>query len=403
MIAPLLAENEYKRQQAVEKYHLLDTMPEDRYDNITTIVAAICDVPIALITLLDKDRNFIKSGYGVDLIETPRVTSFCGHAILEDEVMIVEDARNDPRFKDNPIVANMNIVFYAGAQLIDLNGFKLGTLCVYDFKPRELTMEQLKALNAMAQQVMYLFEERYKNIQLEKLQTTLQLRNQELKDFAGIVSHDLKAPLSNIKMIASVLGTDTVFSASPKATQYIGYLQEASTSMATYIDGMLTFYKSDELTSEDFTQVSFIDLMEDLITLCKVDDNLTINYEPETDVTIYSSDLALHQILLNLITNAIKYNDKEKTIIDIRFRESETHYSLTVKDNGMGIPKDKISNIFQLFKTATEQDKFGNRGTGIGLATVSRLLEHLGGTIEVFSELGVGSTFKVQIPKIVNT
>ncbi len=402
MIAPSLADNELQRQQAVEKYHLLDTMPEERYDSITSIVAAICDAPIALITLLDKDRNFIKSGYGVDLSETPRVTSFCGHAILEDSVMIVEDARNDPRFHDNPFVANMNIVFYAGAQLIDVNGYKLGTLCVYDFKPRELTTDQTKALNAMAQQVMYLFEERYENIQLEKLQATLQLRNQELKDFAGVVSHDLKAPLSNIKMIASVLKTDPSFSNSAKASQYIGYLQEASTSMAAYIDGMLTFYKSDELTSEDFTPVSFIDLMEDLITLCKVDDNLTINYEPETDVTIYSSDLALHQILLNLITNAIKYNDKEKSIIDVRFRESETHYNLIVKDNGMGIPQDKISKIFQLFKTATDQDKFGNRGTGIGLATVSRFLEHLGGTIEVVSYLGVGSTFKVEIPKVIS-
>jgi len=400
MIASAIPKDELQRQQAVDKYNLLDTMPEERYDNITSIIAAICDAPIALITLLDKERNFIKSGYGLHLSESPRALSFCGHAILENDVMIVKDARLDVRFKNSPVVTEMKAIFYAGAQLVDSNGYKLGTLCVYDHKPRELTPAQLKALNAMAQQVMHLFEERYKNLQLEKLQLELKQRNQELKDFAGVVSHDLKAPLSNINMIATVLGKDAAVKSSVKALEYVAYLHDAATTMASYIDGMLTFYKSDELAGSDFTQISFIDLMEDLIAMSKVDDSVVIHYTPENDVSIYSSDQALHQVLLNLITNAIKYNDKEKTVIEVRFRESETCYHLAVHDNGSGIAKEKIPTIFQLFTIASDADKYGNRGTGIGLATVSRLLEQLGGAISVDSELGKGSIFQVNIPKV---
>jgi signal transduction histidine kinase len=399
MIAPAIPVNELQRQQAVDKYNLLDTMPEERYDSITAIVAAICNAPIALITLMDKGRTFIKSGHGVELTESPRPISFCGHAILEDSIMVVKDAREDPRFHDNPIVKEMKAIFYAGVPLIDSNGYKLGTLCVYDHEPRELNESQITALSAMAKQVMYLFEERYKNIQLEALKQELLLRNNELKDFAGIVSHDLKAPLSNINMIATMLGKDCSVSKSPKAMKYVGYLNDATTTMASYIDGMLTFYKSDELTNAAFNHVSFVDLMEDLITMCKIDDSVVINYSPEHDVSIYSSDQALHQILLNLITNAIKYNDKKQTIVDVCFRESETDYHIEVHDNGMGISEDKITTVFQLFTTARESDKYGNKGTGIGLATVSRLLEQLGGKIDVTSTFGKGCTFKLHIPK----
>ncbi|MDP5100020.1 MAG: GAF domain-containing sensor histidine kinase [Nonlabens sp.] len=399
MIAPAIPVNEVERQQAVEKYNLLDTMPEERYDNITAIVAAICDAPIALITLVDKGRNFIKSGHGLDLRESPRPISFCGHAILEDSIMIVKDARDDARFFNNPIVKEMKAIFYAGVPLVDSNGYKLGTLCVYDHEPRVLNEAQKTALNAMAKQVMYLFEERYKNIQLEALKQELLLRNVELKDFAGIVSHDLKAPLSNINMIVTMLSKDANVTASAKSMEYVGYLNDATTTMASYIDGMLTFYKSDELANADFSHVSFVDLMEDLITMCKVDDSVVINYAPEYDVSIYSSDQALHQILLNLITNAIKYNDKKQTIVEVCFRESETDYHIEVHDNGMGISEDKISTVFQLFTTARESDKYGNKGTGIGLATVSRLLEQLGGKIDVTSTFGEGCTFKLHIPK----
>ncbi|GAL77170.1 two-component hybrid sensor and regulator [Algibacter lectus] len=142
MIAPDFPKNERERLAQINRYKLLDTLPESDFDNITSLVATICEVPISLITLLDSDRNFLKSHHGIDIQESPRNISFCGHAILQDDIFIVEDAREDIRFKDNPLVTGVNAIFYAGVPLITKEGLALGTLCIYDHVPRKLTETQ---------------------------------------------------------------------------------------------------------------------------------------------------------------------------------------------------------------------------------------------------------------------
>ncbi len=398
MIKPLYQINESERQSAVEKYQLLDTMPEENYDNITSIVASICDAPIALITLIDKDRNFLKSRHGVDLTESPRDLSFCGHAInSDDELMIVPDAREDERFIDNPIVNDFNIVFYAGANLVDSNGYKLGTLCVYDHRSRTLNKTQTSALKAMAKQVMMLFEQRHQNFVLKATQAELQNRNDELKDFAGIVSHDLKAPLSNVMMITDLL-RDTEKSLSDKSKEYLARLKDSSASMSRYIDGMLTFYKSEELVTDDYDEVSYIDLIEDVISMTILKDDATVIYKPTQETTLLTNLIALEQILINLVTNAVKYSDKDKTIIQISLVTTSKNYIFKVRDNGSGIAPDKLDSVFKLFYTASERDRNGRQGTGIGLATVAKLLEHMNGKIKVESQLSEWTEFTVSIP-----
>ncbi|GAK94037.1 two-component hybrid sensor and regulator [Nonlabens ulvanivorans] len=399
MIAPPIPKDEIERQAAVEKYKLLDTMPEENYDNITSIISSICEAPISLITLVDKDRNFLKSRQGVDLSESPRDISFCGHAIVsEEDIMIVPDAREDIRFKDNPLVEGLKAIFYAGVPLVDINGYKLGTLCVYDHKPRVLTTYQISALKAMAKQVMSLFEERFKTFELNRLGRILKDRNDELKDFAGIVSHDLKAPLSNILMISDLLKEDST-NLSPQSIEYLGYLKDSTKSMSRYIDGMLQFYQSEELVSDTYDSVSYVDLIEDVISMTVMDDSVEVAYIPETDTTLTTNEIALQQILINLFTNAVKYSDKLKTVIKVQLISHPQEYEIIIRDNGMGIARDRIQSIFKLFYIATQEDRNGKQGTGIGLATVARLLEHMHGKIEVNSELGEWTEFKIFLPK----
>ncbi|WP_339686807.1 GAF domain-containing sensor histidine kinase [uncultured Nonlabens sp.] len=403
MISPPIPDNEHLRQAAVEKYRLLDTMPEESYDNITSIISTICDAPISLITLVDKNRTFIKSRNGLDMSESPRDTSFCGHAIAgNEEVMIVPDAREDKRFKGNPLVAGFKAIFYAGAPLIDKNGYKLGTLCVYDHQPRTLTEKQVDALKAMAKQVMSLFEERFQTFELQKMKEQVEVRNQELKDFAGIVSHDLKAPLSNIIMITDLLRKGEK-NLSQQSDQYLGYLKESSNSMSRYIDGMLQFYRSEELVSEDYDEVSYVDLIEEVIAMTVMDESVEVRYIPEKDTTLITNEIALKQILINLISNAVKYSDKDHTHIDIKLIKHQEEYELTVRDNGSGIAPENINSVFKLFYVAAKQDRNGKQGTGIGLATVARLLEHMDGRITVESQLGEWTEFKIHLPKKVKT
>lgn len=153
MIAPL-PHDEEARLAALRRYELLDTGDEEIYDNITRLAAHLCGTTIALITLLDADRQWLKSRTGTDERESPRETSFCAHAILERGVTVAEDTSVDPRFADNPFVMGpAQVRFYAGAPLVTSDGYVLGTLCVLDRRPRPLALDQMEALLALARHV----------------------------------------------------------------------------------------------------------------------------------------------------------------------------------------------------------------------------------------------------------
>lgn len=152
--------HEAERVRALAEYHILDSAPEQAFDDLTALAAQICQVEIALVTLVDRQRQWFKSRVGLNLTETPREQSFCAHAICEPEnLMIVPDATQDPRFARNPLVtAGPSIRFYAGAPLLTTKGYPLGTLCVIDRKPRQLDAAQLRALRILGRQASYLLE-----------------------------------------------------------------------------------------------------------------------------------------------------------------------------------------------------------------------------------------------------
>jgi signal transduction histidine kinase len=134
-----------------------------------------------------------------------------------------------------------------------------------------------------------------------------------------------------------------------------------------------------------------------------MDESVEVRYLPEKDTSLITNKIALEQIFINLISNAIKYSDKDHTKIDIQLIKHKEEYELTVRDNGSGIAPENINSVFKLFYVAAKQDRNGKQGTGIGLATVARLLEHMDGRITVDSQLGEWTEFKIHLPKKVKT
>ncbi|MEO8519972.1 MAG: ATP-binding protein [Acidobacteriota bacterium] len=165
----MTAVDETARLAALYRYRILDTGPERAFDDFTMLASHICGTPMALITLVDADRQWFKSRVGITAGETPRAISFCAHAITEPELFIVADARDDERFRDNPFVTgDPHIRFYAGAPLITPDGYTLGTICVVDRVTRTLTPDQIEALDAIRRQVQSQLELRRNVFELEQ-------------------------------------------------------------------------------------------------------------------------------------------------------------------------------------------------------------------------------------------
>lgn len=401
MIYPEIHPAEKARLEKLKSYSILDSLPEEDYYNLTAIAAQICRTPISLVTLLDDKRQWFKSHHGLDVSETPKEYSFCGHAIKNSgDVFVIEDARKDERFHDNPLVTDdPHVIFYAGVPLITDDGLPLGTLCVIDNAPRNLDDEQLNSLKALSRQVIKLMELRKAKFTLEQSLINLEKKNEELEKFAMVAAHDIKSPLNNISQLAEVFIEDHRDKLDADGIKIIELLQSSSDKLRALVDGLLKYSRASQLLKEDLSKINLNELRERLQDLI-ADHKSNISIKTEIK-EIATNKTALDQILVNLVTNAIKYSDKERTKIEIGISESDNHYEIYVKDDGPGIPQKYQEKIFEIFQVITPTDKFGNRGNGIGLATVKKLVEALGGRIEVTSRKGQGTqfTFTLNNPK----
>ena len=195
--------HEARRLRILWQYDVLDTVPEEMFDDLTELAARICEAPMALISLVDEDRQWFKSKVGVTLTETSRDVSFCAHAIQQDGLFIVPDATKDARFSQNPLVVSApKIRFYAGAPLVTPDGHKLGTLCVLDHVPRQLRDEQQNALRVLARHVMTQLELRRHAGQLAVANKARAVTASELKKAHATVAR-LEREVASLKAARS--------------------------------------------------------------------------------------------------------------------------------------------------------------------------------------------------------
>lgn len=396
MISPNIPSTEAQRLSNLRDYMIMDTIPEVDFDQITMLASQICDTPISLVSLVDERRQWFKSHHGLKVRETPKDIAFCSHAINDPaHPFIVSDSRNDQRFYDNPLVTgDPHVIFYAGVPLVTPEGHALGTLCVIDNKPKEISGEQITALKALSNQVMCQMELRRKNTQLSLTYDELMNNYMDIEQFASVAAHDLRSPLHNITALVDYFLDDNAQNVSQDGLLYLQHIKTSSLQLTRLIDAILEYSKSTQVILKKKEHFILQDVLDSIIQLLKTPPGITINYD-RSPMEMNTSKIAVQQILLNLVNNAIKYNHRRDPVIDITFAEEGDLYLINVTDNGPGIPEQHLNTIFDMFKTVRISS---NSGSGIGLSIVKRLVRKLHGDVTVSSS-AEGTTFSIRIKK----
>ena len=398
----IIPNNEEERLSILNKYRILDTLPEDEYDSIAKIASEICGTPIALISLIDKDRQWFKSNIGLSAKETPREYAFCAHSILNpDDVFEISDATKDERFFDNPLTTHdPNVIFYAGAPLNTSEGQAIGTLCVIDNKPKILKASQKQALKLLANQVVNLLELRKKNEELIKTNAKVTQLNEQLNDFAYRLTHDLKSPISGVNFLVNVLKQDhqELFKET-EAEEYINLIASRMHYMGSLIDEILDYTKvnTENIVYEDFNIKSILD---SIIKNIDFENRISLHSD-DLDIDINCSKIGFVQIFQNLISNSRKFSDEPKVELEINYKKDSKYYYFTYQDNGPGIEEKYWDKVFNMFETL---ENLNNENTGIGLATVRSIIKRLGGDIYLSNrkdgKKGVCFNFYVSIKEL---
>jgi signal transduction histidine kinase len=375
---------EQRRLAALHSYGILDTVRESAFEDITRIASLVCGTPIAVVNLIDAERQWFKSEVGLGVRETPLATSICAHAILEHDVLVVPDTTLDGRFAENPLVTgDPGLRFYAGALLKTADGLAIGTVCVLDTEPRRLTQEQVDVLRGLARQVMT-------QLELRRMLAASERKNRHLGSLITAAGHDLKAPLRS-----ALYAIDR---------SSIASVPEVQTKLATATKQLLDIDR--QLTSLSVAASSGVGLIPELtaVPIAPVFESMQQAWRPAAErknitLSITAAPLSVmgHAALLetligNLLSNAVKYTPKGGQVhLDAQHDGDEVEIAIT--DTGIGMTTEASGELFGAFRQADPAAD----GLGLGLWIVQQTADALGATLSVQSTPGGGTRFAVRL------
>lgn len=382
---------EEERIKALKRYSILDTPPDGSFDKLTKLAASLLKVPIAIVSLVDTDRIWFKSKYGIDAQQIDRDEGLCASVIFSDDLYLVEDASIDPRTLSNPLVAgSFGLRFYAAVPLRTRDGFNLGTFCVIDKEPRTLSEEEEQILKDLRDIVMDQIELRLAS------RVSMAQHNQILNTTA----HDLKNPLTTIPVRADLI---KMKKNNPEMVDALcDQIKIASLNMVRIIDELLQVGSMEAGKIHLMlikVNVSF--LVSNVVSMNQPlaeRKNQTLHFSYERDLYVNADEGKLTEIIDNLINNAIKYSPADKHIF-IRVKERSGMVWIEVEDQGLGLTQEDKSKLYQRFTRLSAQPTAGENSTGLGLSIVKVLVEAHNGTIRAESEgKDKGCKFIVELP-----
>ncbi|MEK6481536.1 GAF domain-containing sensor histidine kinase [Catalinimonas sp. 4WD22] len=398
---------EPQRLEAVKRYKILDTPPEKEFDELVKLASMICNAPISLISLLEKERQWFKAKVGVHITETPIELSFCSHAIQSDDVLIVNDAREDVRFANNPFVVNKpNIRFYAGMPLITPDGFRLGTLCVIDTVPRTLSEDQIFSLQVLGRQVIQQLELKLHVRDLTKSIGKIHRQNKELNrlnqvsnKLISIISHDLRSPLTSLKGFLELFNEKQI---SPKESidfsRGISKLLDSSLNlMENLIQWGVTQIEENRMIVQPLRLDTILNetIHHQEYNTAQKNNNI-INHISQPYQLLGDADM-IRFMIRNLLQNANKFT--QSGTIEISVSQTEDFHQINIKDNGVGMKGDLLHKLFHWDERVSLPGSKGEKGAGLGLLICKEFAEKHGGSLKVESTYQKGSIFSFTIYK----
>jgi signal transduction histidine kinase/ActR/RegA family two-component response regulator len=429
-----LSSDESARIAELRACEILDTPSEPEFDDLTQLAALICGVPIALISLVDVGRQWFKARVGLDTPETPRSMAFCTHALGSSEVMIIPDALEDDRFKANPLVLQEpKIRFYAGAPLVTKSGHVLGTLCVIDRIPRELTLEQSKALSILSRQVVSLLERKQAERALQQaraeqeqqvteleasavremrvqslLQHETRLReeaehlNRVKDEFLGVLSHELRTPLNAILGWAELIRRREL---SPQQLRDgCEAIARSARAQARIVDDLLDMNRISsgklQLKRQLVNVREILNAALETVLPAAQEKGVAIEIEVShgRGREVYGDPTRLQQIFWNVLSNAVRFNSQGGRV-KVSLSSSDNEVVFSCEDTGIGISPQFLPHVFERFRQADASVSRRYGGLGLGLSIVKSLAELHGGQVSAFSEgEGRGARFEVRLP-----
>ena len=396
MKAAPLPQNEDERLAELLSYDVLDTEAEQLFDDLTALASQICETPIALISLIDPNRQWFKSRVGLDAEETSRDIAFCSHAILQSDVFEIPNATLDPRFHDNPLVTGApDIRFYAGAPLITPSGHAIGTLCAIDSKPRKLTETQKASLQTLSKSVVAHLELKRKNRELER---TSQFKS----DFLSYVSHEIRTPLNAINTFSQLLeGEAQKLNLPSSFTTPLSHVSQSGERLLEIVNSVLDIKQIEAGKMRVMPRaVNTKDFFTHLFSLTKIraeDSGIVFSTSIDDAVpdSLFFDDTKFGQIALNLLSNAIKFTNHGKSVkAQVKYKNGKVIFN--VIDQGIGMSDDDQKRLFTPFERMENARQIS--GTGLGLNISKRLVELMDGSIKVSSKLNHGTRISVTLP-----
>jgi signal transduction histidine kinase len=408
-------DSEAARLAALREYNIVGSAPEEAFDALTALAAQLCGVPASLISLVDDKHVWSKSGYGLpagDGGPLPRDQFMCSSTVSRCGPVVIADCSKDARFAQSPVVAGEpHVRFYCGMPLVNPDGHALGSFCIMDFRPRELTPEQADVLRKLARQAASLLELRRSLLELDRTRLELQDKNRRLENasqnkssFLSSMSHELRTPLNAIIGLTEMMIGNAGRFGTEKANEPLKRVHAAGSHLLGLINQVLDLSKIEagklELAPESIALAPLIDeVIGTAQQLANQNQNRLVVEVEQNLGTLTVDPMRLRQILLNLLSNACKFTKEGEVALCGRRVSNGGHWiELSVSDTGIGMTPEQQAKLFEEFTQAdaTTAQRFG--GTGLGLAITRKLARMMGGDVTVRSEPGKGSVFTVRLP-----